>query len=589
MVSFEPYHNGDNEGLAFSKKPPAEAMPSTRNIFTAVENDYPSFQRPPCNGGSLAKWADRGVLLLNLKQTVRAHEPGSHSHIGWGSFTRRVVDIIASTQPGVVFLAWGAQTQALVRWLPSRHLVLRSPHPSPLSARLGFFGCEHFRQANDWLVAKYGHEAEIDWSLRPGTSTLSQYENEPKPVSNTNEKYGTKLMSAHELGRSLGDFHLFIHLPPELRRKIYIMATPPRVVHVQEWPTPTITAMKNFINHHLNETLPHDIDLPSSLDHFKSYWLPKIPEDIKAATRQKTLDDYGFISSRKCSRRPIPTDKCRIDPLWLSEQPDVAWYLCRRSELYSKAQIPPLLQTCRESRSMLKTFGYTLAFATRSSPPQTWFHFERDTLYMNREAWLYNYEDSPHNPSLLTMQFIPADLLCVRNLCLSFRVSQDNDDSHFISHILRFIPRLKTLYCENCALDIAAQNPWDGQGTNIRKRLAQTQSTSSGVQKEMWTMVKADIADFKAPSLTWTRHYRQYPTAISENWLSQNEASFSSPDDLIQHVVMGFYESLQILNDRNRGAWSVPMIEIVNVGTPQLIAELLRDRREYWDAQRVTV
>ncbi|OAA54339.1 uracil-DNA glycosylase [Niveomyces insectorum RCEF 264] len=180
ILGQDPYHNhGQAHGLAFSVRPPVPPPPSLKNMYIALANDYPdgAFRPPPPHqGGLLTAWAERGVLLLNTCLTVRAHEANSHANHGWERFTQRVLDLVAQRRTrGVAFLAWGAPAAKRVAKIDAtRHLVLRSVHPSPLSAHRGFFECGHFRAANDWLVQRYGPDGEIDWSLLPGTSTLGQ-------------------------------------------------------------------------------------------------------------------------------------------------------------------------------------------------------------------------------------------------------------------------------------------------------------------------------------------------------------------------------------------------------------------------------
>lgn len=142
-------------------------------MYTCLKNDYPGFTPPANRGGLLTPWAERGVLLLNTCLTVRAHEANSHANRGWEKFTQRVIDLVAARrQRGVVFMAWGTPAgKRVARVDGAKHLVLKSVHPSPLSAARGFFTCRHFRAANEWLVKRYGPEGEIDWSLSPGTST----------------------------------------------------------------------------------------------------------------------------------------------------------------------------------------------------------------------------------------------------------------------------------------------------------------------------------------------------------------------------------------------------------------------------------
>ncbi|KAL0260682.1 uracil DNA glycosylase [Diplodia seriata] len=169
ILAQDPYHNYNQaHGLCFSVRPPTPAPPSLKNIYTALKKQYPDFEAPPDNGGLLTPWADRGVLLLNACLTVRAHEANSHSQKGWERFTQKVIDTVNRVRTnGVVFLAWGTPAQNRCRSVNSqRHLVLKSVHPSPLSAHRGFFDNDHFKKANEWLKQRYGDEnGPIDWSL----------------------------------------------------------------------------------------------------------------------------------------------------------------------------------------------------------------------------------------------------------------------------------------------------------------------------------------------------------------------------------------------------------------------------------------
>jgi uracil-DNA glycosylase len=152
-------------------------------MYIALKKDYPTFEPPPNRGGLLTPWADRGVLMLNTCLTVRAHEANSHSNRGWERLTQKVIDIVAQKRTrGVVFMAWGTPAGKRVQKIDRvKHLVLQSVHPSPLSASRGFFDCNHFKKANDWLVQRYGPDGEIDWALGPGASTKA-------PVKESDEK-----------------------------------------------------------------------------------------------------------------------------------------------------------------------------------------------------------------------------------------------------------------------------------------------------------------------------------------------------------------------------------------------------------------
>ncbi|KAI0009407.1 uracil-DNA glycosylase [Xylariaceae sp. FL0662B] len=179
IIGQDPYHNHNQaHGLAFSVRPPTPAPPSLKNMYIALRNDYPDFAAPPRNGGLLTPWADRGVLLLNTCLTVRAHEANSHAKRGWERFTQRAIDLVAQKRSrGVVFLAWGRAAGDRVSKIDkTRHLILKGVHPSPLSASRGWFDCGHFRQANEWLAARYGEDGQIDWNLDPAAAEKKKAE-----------------------------------------------------------------------------------------------------------------------------------------------------------------------------------------------------------------------------------------------------------------------------------------------------------------------------------------------------------------------------------------------------------------------------
>lgn len=168
ILGQDPYHNHNQaHGMCFSVRPPTPAPPSLKNMFIALKKDYPGFAPPPKNSGLLTPWAEQGVLLLNTCLTVRAHEANSHANRGWEKFTQKVIDTVVKVRTrGVVFLAWGTPAQKrCTKITGTKHVVLKSVHPSPLSAARGFFDCGHFKQCNEWLSQRYGKEGEIDWSL----------------------------------------------------------------------------------------------------------------------------------------------------------------------------------------------------------------------------------------------------------------------------------------------------------------------------------------------------------------------------------------------------------------------------------------
>ena len=160
IIGQDPYHGtGQAHGLCFSVNDGVPFPPSLRNIFKEVNADTGA---PIPQSGNLTRWATQGVLLLNATLTVREHSAGSHQRRGWETFTDAVIRIISEQKSKVVFILWGAYAQSKASLIDSsRHLVLRSVHPSPLSAHAGFFGNHHFSLANDYLVRN--GLASIDW------------------------------------------------------------------------------------------------------------------------------------------------------------------------------------------------------------------------------------------------------------------------------------------------------------------------------------------------------------------------------------------------------------------------------------------
>ncbi|MDE6654376.1 MAG: uracil-DNA glycosylase [Muribaculaceae bacterium] len=152
ILGQDPYHDdGQANGLCFSVAPGVPMPPSLVNIFREVSSDIGI---PIPTDGDLSRWAKQGVLLLNATLTVEAHRAGSHQGKGWEDFTDEVVLRLARDRENLVFMLWGSYAQRKGAFIDrSRHLVLASPHPSPLSAYRGFFGNHHFSQANAWLVS----------------------------------------------------------------------------------------------------------------------------------------------------------------------------------------------------------------------------------------------------------------------------------------------------------------------------------------------------------------------------------------------------------------------------------------------------
>ncbi len=162
ILGQDPYHQpGQAHGLCFSVLPGVKTPPSLVNMYKELETDLAI---PPANHGYLENWAKQGVLLLNAVLTVQDSKANAHQGRGWEQFTDKIIETVNQQCEHVVFLLWGSYSQKKGAIIDTqRHLVLKAPHPSPLSAYRGFFGCQHFSQANNYL--KFHHKQTIDWQL----------------------------------------------------------------------------------------------------------------------------------------------------------------------------------------------------------------------------------------------------------------------------------------------------------------------------------------------------------------------------------------------------------------------------------------
>lgn len=160
LIGQDPYHElGQAHGLCFSVNDGVPFPPSLVNIFKEINTDIGA---PVPQSGNLTRWAEQGVLLLNATLTVREHVAGSHQRRGWEDFTDAVIRILSRERDGLVFILWGSYAQSKSYLIDSsRHLILRSAHPSPLSAYRGFFGNHHFSLTNNYLVQQ--GQTPIKW------------------------------------------------------------------------------------------------------------------------------------------------------------------------------------------------------------------------------------------------------------------------------------------------------------------------------------------------------------------------------------------------------------------------------------------
>jgi uracil-DNA glycosylase len=162
IIGQDPYHGiGQAHGLCFSVNPGVDIPPSLKNIYAELKSDT-GVNIP--NNGYLKKWADEGVLLLNAILTVRAHGAASHHGIGWETFTDNIISLVNKREKPVVFILWGAFAGSKSKLITNKnHLIIKSPHPSPLSAYRGFFGSKPFSKTNEFL--RENNMDKIDWQI----------------------------------------------------------------------------------------------------------------------------------------------------------------------------------------------------------------------------------------------------------------------------------------------------------------------------------------------------------------------------------------------------------------------------------------
>ncbi|GAA0240565.1 uracil-DNA glycosylase [Metaclostridioides mangenotii] len=162
ILGQDPYH-GDNQahGLSFSVQPSVKTPPSLLNMYKELKDDLGCYIP---NNGYLVPWTDQGVLLLNTALTVRAHEANSHKDKGWEIFTDKIISLLSERKDPVIFVLWGGNARSKEKLIDkSKHYILEGPHPSPLSAYRGFFGCKHFSKINN-ILAELGKEP-INWQI----------------------------------------------------------------------------------------------------------------------------------------------------------------------------------------------------------------------------------------------------------------------------------------------------------------------------------------------------------------------------------------------------------------------------------------
>ncbi|KAI2625754.1 hypothetical protein GGR54DRAFT_637533 [Hypoxylon sp. NC1633] len=412
-------------------------------------------------------------------------------------------------------------------------------------------------------------------------------------------------------------FHLFSYLPFELRREIYIFATPPRVVHVREsWDfehpcelLPSLLmsskkcedlkiayAFEEFKERHRSK--PLQVKLHPDLVHFARNWRRRIP--FRSGTHvQSSLESYGFTSKTGYPQPWPPTDDTPEIPLrWLENHLDVAFELVRESHLYSDAPIPPLLHTCFESRKALMDYGYRIAFGTRSTGPRTWFHFGRDRLYISERC-----RDvlAPGDPgSILSAdsswdiigQFDPKDSRQVKNLVLG-RGCRIVDDLLFrLENILPLFPNLDELFLEEW--DKECVDDWFGETIRLPSEEvgcsdggSETSTSSRYRAEEIWKCVPAEEIDLMAGVFCCDPDFNipadiyssGHSLGLFKHYQDNGPRGLSFFDAVATRIQQSLFQRRV---DSDEASWNVPHIKMVHTCSATVAERLVHGRLAFW-------
>ncbi|KAI0143885.1 hypothetical protein F4776DRAFT_675486 [Hypoxylon sp. NC0597] len=400
-------------------------------------------------------------------------------------------------------------------------------------------------------------------------------------------------------------FHFFPRLPFELRREIYILATPPRIVHVREsWDiedhddfmeflsdtgsdyeeSKLAYAYDRFMERYQNEIVK--AKLHPDLAYFARNWRHRIPFRSRGYT-QMSLESYGFTSQNAPHQPWIPTDDTPEIPLrWLEEHLSVAFELMRESYLYSKAPIPTLLHTCTESRKVLTDYGYRIAFSTRTRGPRTWFHFGRDRLYLAglffRSIWPYDqaYCDllSGSYWSIIG-QFSPKDLQQVKRLVLS-RASRFMTDE--VGNFLPLLPSLEELFFEE----------WDKSCLDIWFRAIDKTDQSDSLKrnddhgtKELWRCVPAEEIDAVAQIFCSNNGESPYCLNLpGDGFYYLNEYKEDGPNvvSYFDSLANQFETTLELQRSSRDVPWKLPRIKFVHTCSETIARRFVHGRLMFW-------
>ncbi|KAI1380739.1 hypothetical protein F4677DRAFT_404472 [Hypoxylon crocopeplum] len=414
------------------------------------------------------------------------------------------------------------------------------------------------------------------------------------------------------MGSAVPIFHLFSFLPFELRREIYILATPPRIVHVREaWDFEKDADFRKAYNENnlcyeqfkytwalekfseRYETKPLQTNLHPDLAYFAHNWRHRIPFRSTAHT-QTCLESYGFTSKvRPYQPWPPTRDTPEIPLCWLEDNVAVAFELIRESYIYSKAPIPPFLHTCTESRKVLMDFGYQIVFGTRTRPPRTWFHFSRDRLY-TAERFPHWHQGLDYGNLLSASWWDPIgqmdvkDLQQIKKLVIGRGNRAVNDLPIHLEGILLLLPNLQELFFEEW--DWYSIHHWFGSADERHQPEAQGHQNNETLTdhgaKELWKCVPIEEVDVVVQILCYHNTY-DFPgriCVVGDSLHSFNMYKDGGPRNLsfFESMATRFQEDLSLRRDSQKGDWNIPKIKFVHICSEATAKRFVHGRLAFW-------
>ncbi|KAI1107934.1 hypothetical protein F4804DRAFT_296370 [Jackrogersella minutella] len=381
---------------------------------------------------------------------------------------------------------------------------------------------------------------------------------------------------------SLDKFHLFPLLPPELRHEIYLFATPPRIVHVQQDAEDEEQFQEWF-----DSIGPSHIKLHPSLTYFAHNWRNTIlrHRDFRSQSR---LEKYGFTNSKPMKHPWKPSRRTPDIPVhWLLDHVDIAYQLLRKTRLYSQAPIPALLHTCAESRKVLISAGYRLAFGTRHHEPSTWFHFENDILFLKPDRDI-------EEPALLDNghcgigDFDIDSLQRVRKLALIGPISPRGYSlsGEPVLDAVRLLPNLDQVYYVEWDMEDFDECFTAAAKTALGRRSAESGRPLSNYERQPWRCIPIEEVD---GLFRLIGKYPYEPWKIgSIGFRGEILKHFDGPTGTFFQLLVDYKmkcleeERDKIVEEESVSPWQIPRVEIVHICTEPIARRLFADRHELW-------